>query len=152
MAETTANDVANVILARYRAKRRPISNLELQKLVYYCQAWCIALLNRTLFADRIEAWVHGPVIPSLYRRFKAFGWNPITEVPPATQLSPEATGLIDEVLRAYGKFKPWELERLTHQEAPWIRARAGLPPDAESKAEISVRDMAEYYSSKAKRA
>ena len=40
-----------------------ITNLKLQKLVYYAQGFSLALCGRPLFAERIEAWQHGPVCP-----------------------------------------------------------------------------------------
>jgi len=51
------------------------------------------------------------------------------------------------VLDAYGDFTPTQLERLTHQEAPWIEARAGLAPDEPSRNAISMKSMKEFYSS-----
>ena len=54
-------------------------NLKLQKLVYYAQAWHLALRDVPLFEEDFEAWVHGPVIPALYQEYKKFGWRPILE-------------------------------------------------------------------------
>jgi uncharacterized phage-associated protein len=42
-----------------------ISNLKLQKLCYYAQAWSLALRGKPLFPERIEAWAQGPVVPEL---------------------------------------------------------------------------------------
>lgn len=47
-----------------------ISNLKLQKLVYYAQAWYLAIYGQSLFDEDFEAWVHGPIIPSLYQKYK----------------------------------------------------------------------------------
>ena len=56
-------DVANWFLSK-----GSVTHKKLQKLCYYSQAWHCALYDGTpLFAERIEAWVHGPVIPELYR-------------------------------------------------------------------------------------
>src|SRR5689334_14747494 len=54
-----------------------ISNLKLQKLCYYAQAWSLALDGKPLFGERIEAWAHGPAIPALYGRFKKYGFQAI---------------------------------------------------------------------------
>src|SRR6185369_5131439 len=57
-----------------------ITNLKLQKLVYYAQAWNLALNDgRALFDDDFEAWVHGPVIFDLYNDYRALKWNPISK-------------------------------------------------------------------------
>ena len=42
-----------------------ITHSKLQKLLYYCQAWHYTIFNEVLFDERIEAWTHGPVVPSL---------------------------------------------------------------------------------------
>jgi len=54
-----------------------MTNLRLQKLVYYAQAWHLAILDEELFEDDCEAWVHGPVIYGLYKTYEGFNWNPI---------------------------------------------------------------------------
>ncbi|MFM6174756.1 MAG: Panacea domain-containing protein [Sphaerospermopsis kisseleviana] len=55
-----------------------ISNLKLQKLVYYAQAWHLALFEQPLFNEDFEAWIHGPVVPELYHYYKKFGWRNIS--------------------------------------------------------------------------
>ena len=49
-----------------------ISNLKLQKLVYYAQGFHLALYDEPLFLEAIEAWTHGPVVPDLYRHYKKY--------------------------------------------------------------------------------
>jgi uncharacterized phage-associated protein len=98
-----------------------ISNLKLQKLVYYAQGFSLALLNEPLFEDRIEAWMHGPVVPGLYHRFRDFGSNPI---PPSNDFDPSVFSrdqrrLIQEVFDVYGQYSAWKLRQLTHEEDPW---------------------------------
>lgn len=50
-----------------------ITNLKLQKLVYYAQGFSLALCGRPLFAERIEAWQHGPVCPALFAKYEKSG-------------------------------------------------------------------------------
>ena len=54
-----------------------ITNMKLQKLMYYAQAWHLAVIGDELFSDDFQAWIHGPVIPALYDKYKAYQWNPI---------------------------------------------------------------------------
>jgi uncharacterized phage-associated protein len=58
----TARDVAQYIVERLGTT----SAIKLEKLVYYCQAWCLVWTGKPLFLDTIEAWANGPVIPNLY--------------------------------------------------------------------------------------
>lgn len=121
-----------------------VSNLKLQKLVYYAQAWHLALYESPLFAEDFQAWIHGPVIPSLYQKYKPFGWQPISaEVNPDL---PKATvQFLNDVADEYFACDAYELEQMTHAEFPWMQARRGLPPDAPSEAVIQKRWMQEYY-------
>lgn len=148
-----------------------ISNLKLQKLVYYAQAWHLAITGEPLFADCIEAWAHGPVVPSLYSKYKIFGWEPIRPlvalqvnrlpvavswegVPlprpdtPIPDIDPQTQGILDDVWAAYGQFTAKRLEELTHSEDPWIEAREGCRPGDPSNAIISHDAMRAYYASK----
>ena len=45
-----------------------VSPLRLQKLLYYCQGWSLALLGRPLFRQPIEAWMNGPVVKDVYQK------------------------------------------------------------------------------------
>lgn len=121
-----------------------ISNLKLQKLVYYAQAWHIALHDNPLFEEDFQTWVHGPVIPSLYQKYKPFGWQPILE-DVAPDLPEAVSQFLDEVAGEYFACDAYELEQMTHSEAPWDWARGDLPPDVPSNEVIKKEWMKEYY-------
>ncbi|MDR5616831.1 type II toxin-antitoxin system antitoxin SocA domain-containing protein [Arsenophonus sp.] len=118
----TCFDVADYFLSRCDDESGElISNLKLQKLVYYAQGFSLALLKKPLFDESIEAWMHGPVIPDLYRKYKEKG-NQALPAPEAinfTKFSEEIIDLLDEVYHIYGQFSAWKLRNLTHQESPW---------------------------------
>ncbi len=64
-------DVAQYFLAKADEDAGDLmSNLKLQKLMYYAQGFSLALCNKPLFPERIEAWIHGPVISALYHEYK----------------------------------------------------------------------------------
>lgn len=126
-----------------------ISNLKLQKLVYYAQAWYLGIYGTPLFEEDFEAWVHGPVIPALYREYKEFGWKPILKEVQEPELSEEIKSFLDEVASIYFSCDAYELERMTHQEDPWIQARGGLPIDTPCNEMISKESMREYYKARA---
>ncbi|MBE9098073.1 SocA family protein [filamentous cyanobacterium LEGE 07170] len=124
-----------------------ISNLKLQKLVYYAQAWYLAIYEKPLFNEDFEAWIHGPVIPDLYSKYKNFGWRPIQEdVEP--DLPDDIESFLEEVADEYFACDAYELEKMTHLEDPWIEARKGLPMDKPSSNVIRKPWMKEYYGSK----
>ena len=121
-----------------------ISNLKLQKLVYYTQAWHLAIYGEPLFEEDFQAWIHGPVIPELYQKYESFGWRPI-DVDVTPQLPPATIEFLERVSDEYFSCDGYELERMTHAEAPWNLARVGLPMDVASTVQIEKTWMQEYY-------
>lgn len=144
----TAKRVANSIVKFCNEYGDLISNLKLQKLLYYAQAWHLAIHNKELFPEDFKAWVHGPVVPSVYHAFKEFGCGPILRQPTAVVTGPKFEAHLAEVMGAYGGLSGFDLERLTHSESPWRNARGDLPPDQPSSVVISKKDMKQYYKAK----
>ena len=145
MAEITAQRVADYIIHFFHEHGDPITNLKLQKLIYYTQGWHLGIHERPLFDDRLEAWLHGPVQPTLYHALKTYRWNPISEDPGEVLLPRTVKAHIDEVLEEYGGKSAYELERLTHAEDPWLNARGEAQMDEPSEAVISQQDMKDYF-------
>ena len=147
MAITTAKRVADYIVAFSHEHGDPVSNLKLQKLVYYAQAWYLALYGEVLFDERIEAWVHGPVVAPLYGSYKGWAWQPIDENIELSSIDLPASvkAHLDEVMDIYGGLTAYDLEKLTHSETPCQKARGDIPPDEPSNAIIAWNDMKVFY-------
>ncbi len=145
MLPVTAEIIADYILCYFRDKGDPISHLKLQKLVFYVQAWYLALYEEPLFADRFEGWIHGPVVRRLYTKFKDFSWKPISDIPECPNLPDEIKAHIHEVLGVYGDFTAEDLEYMVHRERPWILARGDLHPLEPSNALIDENEMLNFY-------
>jgi len=146
----TANDIADYFLWFFHKHGDCLTNLKLQKLIYYAQAWYLALFNRELFNEPIQAWVHGPVVYSVYNRFKHYGWRDIEENPQKPAFDEITEDHLIEVIEVYGDWTAYELEKLAHSELPWIEARGDLPPDEASTNIINPNTMSSYYSKLAK--
>ena len=121
-------DVAQYFLAKVDEDAGDLmSNLKLQKLMYYAQGCALALLDRPLFPEPLVAWVHGPVVPALYHEYKGYGAGPVPS--PATldfsKYDQETRDLLDEVYAVYGQFSAWKLRNMTHQEPPWYETPEG---------------------------
>ncbi len=118
-------EVANYFLDKLDIEAEDcISNLKLQKLVYYAQGFVMALTDKKLFDEPIEAWEHGPVVRCLYGKYKDNGSAAITrtenlEYPHLLQY-PEIMEILDEVYQVYGQFSAWKLRNMTHNETPWL--------------------------------
>lgn len=146
--ETTAREIAATLIELCKERKiNDVSNLKLQKLLYYAQAWRLVFEDEPLFNDSCEAWVHGPVVARVFGEYKSNRWAPIDQALGSSIQDPDVREHLNNVLEAYGNFGPTQLERLTHAETPWIKARMGLPPDVPSRNPISMKSMKEYYSS-----
>jgi len=150
MPPATANKVADYLLWYSGKHGDLLTNKKIQKLVYYSQAWYLALYNEPLFAKPIEAWIFGPVVRSLYNRFKHYKWDSIPPPVKKPTLTQKAASHIEEVYRVYGALPAFQLERLTHLEDPWINARKGFAPDEPCNNIIKLTDMKRYYRREAK--
>ena len=131
MAASNANEVANFLIHFAREHGDALTPLKLQKLMFYADAWHMVIKEgQELIPDPFEAWIHGPVVRSIYHRFNHYRWNPITEDLPVPAVRPETADFLKEVYKVFGGFTGYELEQLTHQEEPWKSARGMLPADA----------------------
>lgn len=150
----TFNNIADYFISLSNETQSLITNLKLQKLVYYAQAWHLAIKGEELFEDEFEAWIHGPVIPELYVQYKDFGWKPIIRDDLSegsferisSTFGKELSDFMSELCDEYFGSSAYELELLTHKEEPWKVARIGLPEDAPSHNIISKESMTKYYS------
>jgi len=147
----------SVLVAQYfldksmKSSRHDLTNKKLQKLLFYAQAWSMVVNNKKLFNDKFEAWIHGAAIPAIYRKYKTFGFNPISESVDENDfqaLTDIEKSLLDEVWNIYGKYDADYLELLNHSEEPWQNARKNLSPFESSSSAISESGMKSYYGKK----
>lgn len=144
MATLTCHDVADYFLAQFdNDSGELITNLKLQKLVYYAQGISLGLTGQPLFEAKIEAWEHGPVVLELYQRFKDFGRNAL----PTMQLdinryTPEVLNLLAAVFVCFIHYPAWELRNMTHDEAPWKNAYV-----VRENNEITINSMKDFFQS-----
>lgn len=103
-----------------------ITNLKLQKLLYYAQGAHLALHNEPLFPEAIEAWTHGPVVPYVYRQYKQHGGEPIPiEKINLENYTLQVREVLDEVNEVFGQFSALKLRAMTHNEPPWKQTPRG---------------------------
>ena len=114
------------LLAKQDPRRgEPISNMKLQKLLYFAQGTCLAARDHVLWSGaRLKAWKFGPVVPDVWHTYKPNGSKPI---PPVVDLDetryPEwAVDVMERVLAKYGPLTARKLSDLTHREPPWLIA------------------------------
>jgi uncharacterized phage-associated protein len=150
-----AIDVAKFLLYLAANEDEPdfLSHLRLQKLLYYVQGWSLALRDRPMFDERIEAWANGPVVRALYSTFANYGFQPI---PPehfddGAELTDEEAEFIVSVWESYKGFSASSLWKMTHLEPPWVEARNGYGPADRCDNPIGHDSMRQFFVSEAQR-
>ena len=122
-------DVANTLLmyAENSDGGDLMSNMKLQKMLYYQQGFHLAMFGTPLFDDEIEAWMYGPVVPSVYDAYKAHGRDgiPANKEKEFSFNDEKEAALFEEVFKVYGKFSAIGLMHMTHNESPWKSTPTG---------------------------
>lgn len=120
-----AKDIAKWFLNKNRIQMNfedseYITNLKLQKLLYYAQGFYLAKKDTPLFNDDFLAWEHGPVIRKIYDEYKKNGSNGIKfEEDFNVEIDKETERVLEEVYEKYGQYAAWKLRNMTHEETPW---------------------------------
>ena len=154
----SAIDVARYIIKYSNESKYIISNLKLQKLLYFVQAYFLIKKDKPAFSDKIEAWEFGPVIPTVYREFQLYGsgnipivsrlvlpdpdnvWNFYREDYSNIKISEEDKKLICDIVDELSEYSAVGLMKLTHDQNPWINAYS--PQELN---EITTESIKEYF-------
>lgn len=112
-------ELAKYIVVKCIKDKHPISNLQLQKILYYIQREFLQKLGKPAFTESIEAWPFGPVVPDVYYYFCGAGAmrigvcdEPIEEI----QSMPEEYRLmIDSIIENKRGLNPWDMVSETHK-------------------------------------
>ena len=129
----TSRHIANYMLERAEEEDRALTHMKLQKLVYMAYGWALAVLDQKLFNEPVEAWDHGPVVPSLYHEFKKFRQSPITgkamefdleelaaSYPQVDKNDERLNLVLDRVWETYKPYSAMSLRNMTHKPGtPW---------------------------------
>lgn len=124
--------IANLMLDEGHRHGRSITNLALQKLLYFAHALFLIERKRPLVSGYFEAWEFGPVHPAVYQSFKVARDRPITFralkrnlITGATEeieapLEPNVTQHVSRIMAQYGALTPGQLVKISHAKgAPW---------------------------------
>lgn len=125
-----ACDIARYIVNYSNKKEYLCSNLKLQKLMYFVQAYSLITTKRPIFEETIEAWDFGPVVPAVYHEFKRFGAGNIPFIKryyvgyqeyayDPGLINKKSRRLIESVVDHFKDYSSTDLVELTHSQAPW---------------------------------
>ena len=135
MGPVDSNPVRAIDVARYLVKlaieqRVPLSNLQLQKILFFLQREWMRNTGSPLFEDDFEAWQYGPVIRAVYNVFSVFGGEKIadldeidyfaelygTDSGDESRLTADQIDSIASIATIYFYIKPWDLVEMSHKE------------------------------------
>ena len=157
----SAMDVALYIIHYLSSEKYSVSNLKLQKLLYFVQGFFLCLKDEPCFTEKIEAWDFGPVVPDVYHKYKIFGSNsiPMTEYYEYIEYDDKDMiyikkrnlkdikfcdideKILDMVLEQLKGYSATTLVNITHKQSPWSRVysphKRNIP--------ISNKSIEEYF-------
>lgn len=149
--------VSDYILRQATKAGMTLTQFQLIKLTFIAHGRYLAVTDKPLISDRIEAWKHGPVIPVLYQALKVYGDGPVPAFRYCGTLarsdardeffrnafSERERDVIKGVVTDYGDWTVSDLYRLCHERgSPWKTCHTG-----EYGVEIPDRIIRQYYKS-----
>ena len=151
----TLDDACDFIITKVTADDDTSARLnvhKLHKLLYYAQAWHLAIHDRPLFQGAFQAWVHGPVSREIYDRFRdskgmysAVFSSDIRPMFNMDALSVEEQRFLETLLEEYAPLTGTQLEEMTHAEDPWKEARRNCLPSQRCEVVIKEETMRSFY-------
>lgn len=121
-----AMDIARLLIWQTNTEQGDlITNLKLQKLLFYQQGFWLAEYGEPLFAERVEAWAYGPVVPEIYHAFKRYGRAALDVQKEGHEMHfapAERERFFYCVYEVFVQYSASGLMRMTHEEAPWKAA------------------------------
>lgn len=117
--------IARYIIEKCNDEKKSISNLKLQKILYFVQANFLVSKNQPCFSEQIEAWDFGPVVPEVYHEYKIYGGASIPAFFRDNAISVISTNdkkLIDEMIDSCADYSASALVEITHNQSPWLEA------------------------------
>jgi len=133
------------IATRYFINELKPDTLKLQKLLYFTQGISFCMNDKEFFNEQLEAWVHGPVVKTIYDKYKKHGYNPIDIKYKIDEITASEREVLDFVRVHYGIYDGKYLENLTHSQEPWNYARRGLDPDERADKRIPKEIISEFF-------
>ena len=122
----SALDIAEYVISQFCGEDKRvdegvaegISNLKLQKLLYFCQAFLLVFSEKPMFKEEIYAWKYGPVVKEVYEKYKEHKNRPLSNTQ-GSNLDSKTKKMVGEVLQTFGGYSAIRLMEITHSHKPW---------------------------------
>lgn len=123
MRPYNALEVAEYIIERYHQRHKPISNLKLQKILYFVQAQYIVKFGTPCFENIMQAWDHGPVVPDVYHEYRGYG---NTNIPSfggkRFYFEQDEQQTLDATIDHASEYAASQLVEIARNQSPWMDA------------------------------
>lgn len=137
-------DISNYIIEYCVKREYKITNLRLQKILYYVQGYFLKAYDQPAFLEEIVAWPYGPVVPEAYYNFCSFGRNELCLFENVdydfTSISNEEKKFINTIVDHCNELSVTELVNKTHLEDPWF--------NASDRSQITIDKIMEFFNEK----
>lgn len=140
-----ALDIANFLVFLMADSYKDLSNMKLNKLLYYADGHYLKQFGKPLFNDKIVAWQHGPVVKEVYDAYKKYSGKPIKEydIKRIDNLDDSVKSFLVDIARSYGRYTAATLRNMTHKpKSPWAMVNSGE--------EITIDSIKSYFAEKEK--
>ncbi len=134
-----ALDIAKYVILMSNSRGKEITNLKLQKMLYYIQGYAMKFCDGPAFPESIRKWPYGPVVPEVYFSYNENGSRSIVEdeedfgqIIKKLKCDRGLKRVVDQVIDNCQDRKASKLVEMTHQEKPWQNAKDSreIPQDA----------------------
>lgn len=133
--------IAQYIINKCFIEGSPVTNLRLQKLLYFVQGQVLRYLNRPLFNDDFYAWAYGPVIPEIYFEFCGYAGAPIRRTYDNIEIDLLESTIIDDTISRLAPYDDWQLVKISHEKgAPWDKHKY-------SRERIPKKEIKKFFNS-----
>jgi uncharacterized phage-associated protein len=158
-----ARKICNFLIARYGNESRDLTNLRLNKLLYFIHGWSLTSRPEGLIRNHFFAWQHGPVVGPVYDAFKRFGENPITDLAEHFDYASGITrairyddiadadvDIICKVFESHAEYTTSQLRNLSHEPGgPWAKVYSAWLQDQHLSARIPNELIRQHFFKKA---
>jgi len=119
----SATVIAEWLIRKFIGLDENLTNLKLQKLLYYSQGVAFGKYDSKLMNDELHAWENGPVVEAVCKSYMPFKASPLPIDASANLDALDSNSLALDILKdtviVYGKYSAWALREKTHCEPPW---------------------------------
>ena len=147
IGDSKIDQIANYIVTHLDE----VTPLALEKLLFFSNGVNYALNGKQLIPNESEAWMHGPVYPCIYAKYKSYGYKPIDNGIYSnrgcmlSKVSDEEIAAIDMVIKTFGLYSPKTLEMISHSQIPWKEKREGYANDEKCQEVIDEKSIEKFY-------